>query len=646
MDTVLRTLRQTAAVRPGVSPVARRVAIAVLVMHIAVFFLARQLAGLDVRVMAESFRSIPVTGWIMAALATAASFWAVGRYDRVVHMATGTGVRPGRAGRAGILAIALSQTIGLGAVTGSLIRWRLLPELGAKGAAKLSVMVALSFLLAVSPLLALVILSGGPEVMSLRPFAVAVLLLSGAALLFILWPPGFAAQWRRPSRAAMTRIMGLVIIDVGGAALTLYALLPHGTMPFIDFLPIYALALIAGLAAGTPAGAGAFELTLISLMPMGEEALVAAVLGYRIVYYLIPALCAAVTLAALELAPRGQVMGRQTLGLRRKAADFDRAEARLAELGQRFLLPVGASALLTARASSSLVGIGPALDFDVNPAHALAALRGEARHQLLSPSLYKCDPRLAVSARAAGWRVLRIADEAVLHPLRFDGGSPSCRQLRRKLRKAEEAGIVIRPARPQDLAECLWIAAVWDEAHGGERGFSMGGVDGLLRGLGPVFVATRATDGPSGDVLAFVSFLAGKREWSLDLMRHGADLPDGTMYALVHAAIIAAKAARVPRLSLAAVPALLNHLPACPERLRVWADRQSGAAGLRQFKSAFAPGYEPRYLAAPGRLALGFAALAILRQITAPPRPPPDDCQIRGDLSSQWANPHTESVPT
>jgi phosphatidylglycerol lysyltransferase len=646
MDTVLRTLRQSTSVRTSVSPVGRRIALAVLVMHVAVFFLSRQLAELDVAAMIVSFQAIPVTGWIMAALATMGSFWAVGRYDRVVHMATGTGVRPGRAGRAGILAIALSQTIGLGAVTGSLIRWRLLPELGAKGAAKLSVTVALSFLFAIAPLLALVILSGGPEVEAMRPFAFAVLALSFAAVLFILWPPGFAARWPRPSRAAMTRILGLVIIDVGGAALTLYALLPHATMPFADFLPIYALALMAGLAAGTPAGAGAFELTLLALMPLGEEVLVAAILGYRIVYYLIPALLAALMLAALELAPRGEVLLRHSLGLRRKAVDFDRAEARLAELGQRFLLPVGSSALLTARASSSLVGIGPALDFKVTPAETLTALRAEARHQLLSPSLYKCDSKVALSARNVGWKVLRIADEALLDPLRFDSASPACRQLRRKLRKAEEAGIVIRPARAQDLAECLWIAAVWDEAHGGERGFSMGGVDGLLHGLGPVFVATRAVDGPNGDILAFVSFLAGKREWSLDLMRHGNDLPDGTMYALVHAAIVAAKAQRISRLSLAAVPSGLTHLRRCPNRLRTWFERQSGAGGLRQFKSAFAPRYEPRYLAAPSGLALGLAGLAILRQITAPPHLPPHDCQMRSNLSSHWPNPPAESAPT
>jgi phosphatidylglycerol lysyltransferase len=122
-----------------------------------------------------------------------------------------------------------------------------------------------------------------------------------------------------------------------------------------------------------------------------------------------------------------------------------------------------------------------------------------------------------------------------------------------------------------------------------------------------------------GALLAFVSFHALRREWALDLMRHRAGLPDGTMHALVHAGLVAAQAAGVPQMSLSAVPA-------CPDPDRPiyrWAAAQivtwAGGPGLRQFKSAFGPRWMPLYAAAPSPLSLSIVladvALSVLRPV-------------------------------
>jgi phosphatidylglycerol lysyltransferase len=80
------------------------------------------------------------------------------------------------------------------------------------------------------------------------------------------------------------------------------------------------------------------------------------------------------------------------------------------------------------------------------------------------------------------------------------------------------------------------------------------------------------------------------------------------MYALLAAAIDAARAAGVSRLSLAAVP-------------RASRRRRAGHppdGGLARFKTAFAPRWEPLYLCAPSWWALGITAADIARAVLRP----------------------------
>jgi phosphatidylglycerol lysyltransferase len=95
-------------------------------------------------------------------------------------------------------------------------------------------------------------------------------------------------------------------------------------------------------------------------------------------------------------------------------------------------------------------------------------------------------------------------------------------------------------------------------------------------------------------------------EWTLDLMRSGAETPDGTLYLLVAAALRQAGVEGVPRLSLAAVPEATFGLRGPLARL---AGRLTHTShGLEQFKQAFHPRWERRYIAAPGRIRLVFGA--------------------------------------
>ena len=74
------------------------------------------------------------------------SFAALGRYDVVIHRVLGTGVTARAAQASGAAAVALSQTLGFGLVTGTLARWRGLPEQSIVVAGSVTALVSFSFL--------------------------------------------------------------------------------------------------------------------------------------------------------------------------------------------------------------------------------------------------------------------------------------------------------------------------------------------------------------------------------------------------------------------------------------------------------------------------------------------------------------------
>ncbi len=81
------------------------------------------------------------------------------------------------------------------------------------------------------------------------------------------------------------------------AAGTLYVLLPQEvTIGFLPFASIYLLAIILALVSNVPGGLGVLEIVLITMLPPTGHSLVASLLAYRIIYYLLPLLLAVVVL--------------------------------------------------------------------------------------------------------------------------------------------------------------------------------------------------------------------------------------------------------------------------------------------------------------------------------------------------------------
>jgi len=113
-----------------------------------------------------------------------------------------------------------------------------------------------------------------------------------------------------PSATIAALQMLLATADWLVAGMVLFSLLPHGTStPFTVFLGAYLVAHAAGIASHVPAGAGVFEVAFLALLAPGaanpeHAGLIASLLAYRVLYYLLP-LCAAAALATMSELGRG-----------------------------------------------------------------------------------------------------------------------------------------------------------------------------------------------------------------------------------------------------------------------------------------------------------------------------------------------------
>ncbi|WP_371168776.1 phosphatidylglycerol lysyltransferase domain-containing protein [Aliiroseovarius sp. 2305UL8-7] len=596
-----------------------------------------RIAHLDIAYIKASLASVKAWQWVAAIVFTMISFWALGRYDCVVHRLIGTGISDQQAERAGITAIALSQTVGMGVISSALVRWRMLPEVSLTQATRISVIVTVSFLSAWAVITSLAML-----VIPLSPdwadwVAWAILLCAALIAAASITRPSRIVALNLPPLRAMCAFLFLASIDMIAAGAALWVLMPAGLdIPLAPLLCAYMLALGAGLLSGTPGGMGSFELTLLATLAtvspnMSQEPLLAAILAFRAVYYALPAAIAALltmrgTTGDLRQNDRLPALIRfhstaLPASVAQAVEQASRADAGLLRHGRLGLIDAGASAdwIMAAESGQTLIALSDPMGPSPNPATVLNTVSTLSHQSFRTPFLYRIGARLACTARSNGWSVLPVAREAWVNPLTFTLDGPDKRQLRRKLRQAERHGVIIHEAGADlPLAEMSQIAQRWADCRGTERGFSMGVWDPDTLPFARVFLAYQR-----GVLVGFMTLHANQKEHSLDLMRPDISAPDGTMQALVTTAIATAKVQKVSRFSLASVPMQMRNRemsdrPFTLQPLQRIIERVRGADGLRQFKTAFGPHWETLYVAAPGKLSLGMGLIDVTREIHRP----------------------------
>jgi phosphatidylglycerol lysyltransferase len=294
------------------------IALSALIVALALRFLnhggARQLNIADV---ITALSEIPLTGAIIGATLVITLYGALALYEAVIARVVAGPVSPRRAAMGGVLAASIGHVLGLGAVSGGAIRYRLYSAVGMRplDIGKMILLAAIPYPAGLGMLLAASLLIQTSAAAPLLHTSPA--LVRGIGLALVAMHLGYITlvlRHRGPLRLGrvqvslppvrLTGIQYLVgILEVTCAASILYVLLPPGTdLPFTVYMGVYVVSILAGLASGLPAGIGVFDVAMVALLPNVHPAQVTAVvIVYRGLLEVGPALIALATFAAYEI---------------------------------------------------------------------------------------------------------------------------------------------------------------------------------------------------------------------------------------------------------------------------------------------------------------------------------------------------------
>ena len=254
---------------------------------------------------------------VKAALFVAAGYFTLTFYDLFALRTIGRADMPYRiAALAGFTSYAVGHNIGASAFTGGAVRYRIYSRYGlsAIDVAKVCFIAGLTFWLGNATVLGLGVVWA--------PQAASAIDVAGLGQPhFRLRHPGilatyFAWVWRAPRRIGrdnwtvtlpngpLTLLQIVIgIIDLACCAAAMYMLVPDE--PYIGFVTlavIFVAATLLGFASHSPGGLGVFDAAmLVALWQFDTEDLLAGLLLFRLLYYLVPFAIALAILGGREL---------------------------------------------------------------------------------------------------------------------------------------------------------------------------------------------------------------------------------------------------------------------------------------------------------------------------------------------------------
>lgn len=248
-----------------------------------------------------------------ALLLTTASYLMLTLYDRFALQVINRPLPWRTYALASFTSYSLSHNLGLALLTGGSARYRVYRAAGLSGGEVGSViaLASLSFWNGVILLAGLAALAS-THILPFFDWGLSLhwLHLVGLVVLTLCLIPLLLRQfgleaveiggWRTPL-PGLQRSVGMTAVaalDLAAASAALYVLLPApDPAAYPAFFLGYALAIIAALISHVPGGLGVFEAVVIATVPGDKAQLLAALLAYRVIYYLLPLLVAALLLA-------------------------------------------------------------------------------------------------------------------------------------------------------------------------------------------------------------------------------------------------------------------------------------------------------------------------------------------------------------
>ncbi len=254
---------------------------------------------------------------IAVALAlTAVSYLALTGYDAIGLRLIGKPQPWSLAALASFTSYTISNNLGLALITGGSARYRTYSQAGLSVAdvAKLGLLTSAVFWSGVAATAgaALLAVPGALTLGGLQLAAGTAHALGAALLLALAAVPAARALGVRRCRLGrwtialptLPQFAGLAmvaLVDLAAAAAALAVLVPGLDASVLPaFVAAYALALLAGAITHVPGGIGVFEAVLLAALPHDRPAVFAALLLYRLIYYLLPLFIAGAVVAGIE----------------------------------------------------------------------------------------------------------------------------------------------------------------------------------------------------------------------------------------------------------------------------------------------------------------------------------------------------------
>ena len=290
--------------------------ISALLIVLSAVIVSRILISTDYHALRLAIRATSMEQFAIAFTFAAVSYIALTGYDAIAIKQLGLTVKYRITALASFASYAISFTLGFALVTGGTVRYWIYSQSGlsAGTVARLTLIASITFWLGMILVTGLAFVVRPHSLSFVNQLTPALNVVIGvAALGFITAYVAWVSLGRRrlSVRGMILELPGFKLtagqlclgaIDLVFASAVLYVLLPDGHgLDFITFMAIYVLGCLLGIASNAPGGIGVFEVTILKMVPTpSTEALLAALLLFRVVYYLVPFVFAFALLGAHE----------------------------------------------------------------------------------------------------------------------------------------------------------------------------------------------------------------------------------------------------------------------------------------------------------------------------------------------------------
>jgi phosphatidylglycerol lysyltransferase len=361
----------------------------------------------------EALHALQPSRIAMAIALTTGSYLALTFYDVLALRIVGRPLPWRTAALASFTSYTLSHNLGLSLLTGGSARYRIYTRAGLDAAdiARVIAVASATFWTGIVTIAGAALMVR-PGALTLGGLVLAPMVLHGLGALVLALTVGLVGVcarvrgplrvWRLslplPSAAQATAQIGIALLDTGAAAAALFVLVPDAMPSLLPaFVLAYALGVVAAAVTHVPGGIGVFEAVVLALLPGDRTIILAALVAYRVIYYLLPLGIAIVLLVMREGARyRGWAARRLNEGREAAGGIAPPLMAVASVLGGAMLLLSGSLPALTAR-MGVLAAIVP-LPF-IEASHIAASLVGTGL-LLLAPGLYRRLDGAFVAVRA------------------------------------------------------------------------------------------------------------------------------------------------------------------------------------------------------------------------------------------------------